>query len=40
MTVGVSVGGTLSFYVNGVFYELAGSFKIDVGGVIVCFFDV
>ena len=34
MTVGVSVGGTAQFYVSGVLYELAGSIKVDPGGVI------
>lgn len=30
----VARGGTAYFYVDGVLYELAGTFKVDVGGVI------
>lgn len=32
--VQVARGGTAYFYVDGQLYELAGTFKIDVGGVI------
>ncbi len=34
MTVNVTLGGTASFKANGTLYELAGSIKVDVGGVI------
>lgn len=34
MATGVSIGGTASFYVNGALVELAGSMKVDVGGII------
>src|SRR5258708_2720058 len=34
MTVGVSFGGTAQFIVGGVLYSLAGSVKVDPGGVI------
>ena len=34
MTVGVSFGGTAQFAVGGTLYSLAGSIKIDPGGII------